>query len=343
MATFTPKDITIAVTVYDRRNYITQAIESALGQRCPEQPQVIVLEDCGPDPTLRETVCAQFGSRINYLRNSRRRGLFDNWNACIESCRTPWLCILHDDDLLEPTFVQSMMALVRIAPNRGLYYGRCEIVDETGRRIGESHAPDFFCAQELSLAEWAMYDPVCFPGHLFSVASARGLGGFRASSRYTGDWDLWFKLAVSCGSAATDRILAKYRQHHSIGRGTTKADVSGRKYAYVNVQRKRNVAYLRRLQPIFRFDRMTLQKQSSMSLRFILCYGYNFSNWIFRYNARLLALSHAPNITYRGFQILNQVLSWRSLRLVSQGLRLLRVRLKSPDASHSPAHRTVRT
>ena len=80
---------------------------------------IIVVEDCGPNPALREKIMGEFGNRIEYIRNSRRRGLFDNWNACIESCDTPWLCILHDDDLLKPTFIESMIELSNAAPGRG--------------------------------------------------------------------------------------------------------------------------------------------------------------------------------------------------------------------------------
>src|SRR4051794_19400895 len=99
-----PKDITIAVTVYDRRDYVQEAIASALNQTGTEQPRVMVVEDCGPDKTLRAAITGEFGDKSQYYRNARRRGLFDNWNACIEASRTAWLCILHDDDVLEATF-----------------------------------------------------------------------------------------------------------------------------------------------------------------------------------------------------------------------------------------------
>ena len=74
-----PDEITIAVTVYDRRQYLAQAIESALNQTL--SVRVIVVEDCGPDPALQGLVQERFGSRIEYFRNSSRRGLFGNLNA----------------------------------------------------------------------------------------------------------------------------------------------------------------------------------------------------------------------------------------------------------------------
>jgi glycosyltransferase involved in cell wall biosynthesis len=64
------------------------------GQTVPVR--VIVVEDCGPDATLQEFVKDQFGSRIEYVRNPKRRGLFDNWSSCVEQCRTEWL--LHHEN-----------------------------------------------------------------------------------------------------------------------------------------------------------------------------------------------------------------------------------------------------
>src|SRR5271170_3200613 len=116
------EDITIAITVYNRRDYILSAIRSALDQTVPVK--VIVVEDCSPDMGLREFVVGEFGSRIQYFRNPQNRGLFDNWNACMEYCDTPWFSILHDDDLLLPNFVECLLALVKEAPGRGLYFGR---------------------------------------------------------------------------------------------------------------------------------------------------------------------------------------------------------------------------
>lgn len=322
MATLSPKDITIAITVYDRRKYISQAITSALAQRCGEGVQVIVVEDCGPDAGLRDAVSKEFGSRIAYHRNQRRRGLFDNWNACLELCTTDWLCILHDDDCLEPTFVESMIELAEAAPGRALYYGLGDAIDAAGASIVKHPTFISFSWHEMPLEDWIQYDPVCFPAQLFNVAAARAVGGFRGTSRYTADWEMWFKLTLASGSAATNRVVATYREHHSIGRGTTAVDISGRKHAYVNMQRKRHIAMLREKTPQPRFDRHMFYKEAPLPSRFILQHGYSFSPQMLRYNAGLLGVSSPPHFSYRLLQLLSR-LSWRSLRMVSHIFQLV--------------------
>lgn len=319
----TPPDITIAVTVYNRADYIHQAVASALGQSLSAGHQVMVVEDCGPNAAIRESIVREFGDRITYHRNPKTRGLFDNWNACMELCSTRWLCILHDDDFLEPTFLEAMMELSSARPGYGLYYGACRTVNADGLPVTNPRQPVNFELTELPLNEWARYDPVCFPGQLFDVNLARELGGFRATSGYCGDWEMWFKLALARGAAKTNRIVANYREHISYGRGTTKVDVSGRKYAYVNMQRKRNFALLRRTVPTSHFDRVALQKAEPIPTRFILQHAYSFSPRMLRYNARLLLLSGAPHISYKMFQLLIATIGWRCLKQLSKVFNLI--------------------
>ena len=317
----TPERITIAVTVFNRRDYIFQAIESALSQTA--SVKVIVIEDHGPDEGLRNAVLERFRDRITYHRNPVRLGLCGNWNSCLTICPTPWLSILHDDDFLEPTFIASMVQLAHSAPGRALYYGLCHVVDEEGRYLEKRDRCEIFAWHDLGLNEWARYNPVCFPGQLFSVATALNVGGFRSSSRYTADWEMWLKLALRKGAAGTNRVVANYREYYSQGRGTTDMDISGRKYAISSVQQKRNYALLARTYPKLRFDRRQLLKHTPMSSRFLLLHAHGFSSRMLRYNAGLLRVSSAPNFRYWLFQFTTKLLSWRWLRFASSMCRFL--------------------
>ncbi len=209
-----------------------------------------------------------------------------------------------------------MIELSEAAPQRGLYFGECEVIDERGRTLAQPVAQPFSW-RELNLEYWTYFDPVCFPGQLFRVDAARSVGGFRASSVYAADWEMWFKLTLRWGSAATNRRIAIYREHRSAGRGTVAADMSGRRYAYVNVQRKRHAAWLTLQRPSFKFDRRRIQRDSPIPMRFLLQNGYVSSDRMLRYNASLLFASSPPHLLYRLFQAFVRVFTWRSLRWIS--------------------------
>src|SRR5690349_1887578 len=98
--------ITVAITVFDRRDFILEAIASVVDQ--PFHVPIIIVEDDSPDNGLRDYVLNRYGGRITYLKNSYRHGLFDNWNVCVDACQTEYLSILHDDDLFLPNFLETM-------------------------------------------------------------------------------------------------------------------------------------------------------------------------------------------------------------------------------------------
>jgi glycosyltransferase involved in cell wall biosynthesis len=306
------EDLTIAVTVYSRREFVLGAIRSALDQSIPVK--VIVVEDCGPDPGLRDFVLREFGSRIEYFRNPRNRGLFDNWNACLEYCRTPWLSILHDDDLLRPVFVQAMLELARSAPGRSLYFGRSALM---AGDVVTPASPVLDWPQswrDFDLAALAEQCLVFFPGQLMRVETARALGGFKAANFFTGDWDMWFRLALAFGASQTATEVAVGRSHFGHDRGTTRVERKGWKWALDNVQRKRNLALLRREKGIvIPFDRAKLLQENPIPSRLLLRHADQFSGRLLRYNAWLFTHSRAPHLQYAALQWLVRLLGPRAL------------------------------
>ena len=312
----TPGDITIAVTVFDRRDYIEQAVASALAQTLPVR--VMVVEDCSPDTGLQSFVVSRFGSRITYHRNPRRRGLFDNWNACVDLCPTPWLCLLHDDDFLAPDFVEAMVELAAKIPDKGLYYGRCNFVDSTGRAALPPPAPPGPQWQSADVASVALFNPVLFPGELFRADYARALGGFRPTSLFTGDWDMWFKLALHYGAAGTNRVIGNSRSHKAEGRGTIRVERNGKYQALIAMQAKKNAALLRQRGMAVRYDRAAALKSYPVPTRFLLENAAGFAPRMLAYNVGQLLCSTPVHTAHLLFQTLARCLGPRFVRAASQ-------------------------
>jgi glycosyltransferase involved in cell wall biosynthesis len=306
--------ITIAVTVFSRREFVRDAIRSALNQTVPVK--VIVVEDCGPDAGLRDFILKEFGDRIEYFRNPKNRGLFDNWNACLDYCHTPWLSILHDDDLLHPNFVETILALAQAAPERALYFGRAASLDEAGKihPLPPVGWPKNWRDVEVrALADECF---LLFPGQLFRVEDAKTAGGFRKASYLTGDWDMWFRLALKFGAAQSAVEVAVNRAHYGADRGSTRVERLGWKWALDNVQRKRNLALLRQEKGIvIPFERTKLLKQSPIPSRLLLRYARGFSRRILFYNAWLFTHSRAPHWSYAMLQWFVRIFGPSALRL----------------------------
>lgn len=297
----TAEQITIAVTVYNRRQYLHQAIRSALDQTIPVR--VVVVEDCGPDPTLREFVTKEFGSRIEYIRNPRRRGLFGNWNACIEYCKTPWLSILHDDDYLDPDFVHAMIELAGQAGDRGLYWGQTIVVDDQDRCRPEWVKPLWGTPwRDVHFSDVLYRAPFSYPGQMFNTDLAKRVGKFRETSLFCGDWELWSKLIAARGGAETATVVSTFRDHSGWDRGSNRIYRSGKTFGLMKVQLKRNMALARKLGLSVGFDRDAELARSCMPTRYLLQHAARFSRLYLRYNTGLLCRSTPPHIGYAIFQ-----------------------------------------
>lgn len=311
-------DITIAVTVFDRRTYLIDAITSALEQTLPAS-RVFVLEDHGPDEGLAGFVYDNFGQRVEYLRNPNRRGLFDNWNACIEHCSTRWMSILHDDDLLRPGFVASMQHLMARYPDKGLYFGQTKEIDSAGLVLGRAGVacPEGTLDRDVPLETFLMDNPLSFPGQLFDVSLARELGGFRKHSQFCGDWEMWARLCAARGAAQTADTVSSYRQHLALGRGTTRVERNGKRYGLVNVQRKRVGRLLKESSHFADIRRKALEIQPLPS-RILMRNAREMTPRILRYNTQLFLQSRAPNAGYRALQWLTRLTGPRVFRAVSE-------------------------
>lgn len=311
------------MTVFNRRKYLKQAISSALDQTVPVR--VIVVEDNGPDPEMEGFVRREFGQRIEYFRNPRRRGIFGNWNACLDYCSTPWLSILHDDDFLAPGFVQALLDLSRQAPDCGLYFGQTRLVNEQGVAFADARPPMTVPWRKVALADTLVTTPFPFPGQVFRVADARRLGSFRESSQFCGDWEMWSNLIAHYGGAQTSAIVAYNRAHTSPERGCTQMERSGRLRPLVFVQQKRVLRLLRESGVEARFDRARFLSESPMSVDYLIQHATHLPSRILRYNVGLLLRSKPPSARYAVFLAIARVGGVRFVRAASVlGLRFRR-------------------
>ena len=62
--------------------------------------------------------------------------MFGNWNRCIELARSEWVFILSDDDLLDRSFVEAMLAVTDRDEAISLLSCRAELMDERSGRLG---------------------------------------------------------------------------------------------------------------------------------------------------------------------------------------------------------------
>lgn len=305
----TPRDITIAVTVFDRESFIFEAVQSALDQSL--NVKVAVVEDHGPNLHLRKNIMKKFGDRIHYHRNPQRRGLFGCWNECLEQCETEWISILHDDDYLYPDFVQRILETASRYPARGAYFCSHDLVDGQGGILQKFERPAGGLYKLISPREMTMRMQTLFPGQLIHVKSALKLGGFMETSLYCGDWDMWHRITCKYGAAQILMPLAAFRSHDAPLRGTSKILRSGKKRALEFVQIKRNLARVATVEELGPFCRSDLLSESPLSLKETLPWLHQLSPYMQKYLLGLLLLSKPPGFGYWLVKKTVELTGWR--------------------------------
>ena len=101
--------LTFAIPFYGTVAYLKATLASLQKQAVSEW-LAIVVDDASPDKSARALVESLDDDRISYIRNPTNLGLADNWNRCIDLCRTPLVTLLHADDELLPEYAAIMLA-----------------------------------------------------------------------------------------------------------------------------------------------------------------------------------------------------------------------------------------
>jgi len=113
-----PAFITVIVPTYRRVELLSQTLDSLAAQTNCNFEVVIVDNDYENMCNLDPVVMAYRGRLpISLFRNACNLGMYGNWDRGLELSRTKWVTILHDDDLLVPSFVNDAIYVMAEIPN----------------------------------------------------------------------------------------------------------------------------------------------------------------------------------------------------------------------------------
>lgn len=94
--------------------------------------RLTVVDDAYPDPTVPEFFAALDDPRVVYVRNEQNLGITDNYRRCVALASEELVVLLGCDDLLLPTYVETVLAAHARWPEATMIQPGVQIVDETG-------------------------------------------------------------------------------------------------------------------------------------------------------------------------------------------------------------------
>lgn len=94
-----------------------------------------IVDDCYPDPSVAEHFAAETDERITYLRNEVNLGITENYQRCQEMASGELMMFLGCDDLMHPTFVETVRAASAAHPDAAVVQVGVEVIDADGNPV----------------------------------------------------------------------------------------------------------------------------------------------------------------------------------------------------------------
>lgn len=129
-STSTRPSLTVAVCTFNRATLLTRMLAS-IQRQTRQDFDVLILDDCSTDGT--RALCEGIsGPRFRYVRNATNLGFNANYNQALTVATTSHVLLTHDDDFMDPTFIDYLWRGVLQHPDALMVTTNVKLVaDET--------------------------------------------------------------------------------------------------------------------------------------------------------------------------------------------------------------------
>jgi glycosyltransferase involved in cell wall biosynthesis len=123
--------MSIVIPTFNRSGLLRDAVGSALEQDT-EDYEVVVVDDASQDNTW-EYLEALDHTRLRAIRQPTNAGMAANWNHAVSEARAPFVYVLQDDDLVEPTLVSKCLSALDENPSAQMVIFSTLLMDGEGK------------------------------------------------------------------------------------------------------------------------------------------------------------------------------------------------------------------
>lgn len=199
--------VAVIIPLFNLRNFVDDAVESALDQTLPPSEVEIVVVDDGSTDGGGE-IARRHEPRVRCIRQENR-GLSAARNRGIRETRAPFLAFLDADDRMLPEKLAAQLAAFDAHPDLGLVYTGFRYVDAAGHPLPQRGWSRYSGDLLPRLLQGNVIHPVQAMVRREPVERA---GGFDETLTSAEDWDLWLRLSKrGLLWGYVDQPLAEYR------------------------------------------------------------------------------------------------------------------------------------
>lgn len=205
--------VTIAIPTYNG-TYLKEAIQSAVNQTY-KNIEIVIVNDCSPHD-ITPIVDSFKDDRIRYYVNEKNIGgkdLVAQWNKCLSLAKGHFFCLLCDDDIYDPQFVEVLLNLTERYPNVDVFRARAAIIDKDGHMTDiYPSSPEYEAVYDYMWQKWKGTRYQTISEILVKTSRAREVGGYVSLPRAWGSDSISvFLFGMQNGIASTTHILTRFR------------------------------------------------------------------------------------------------------------------------------------
>lgn len=207
---------TILIPTYNGSAYIEETLLSAINQT-RKADTIIVSDDNSTDNTLE--ICSRYKEFVHIHKNENGpSGFVNGWNNAIRLVDDGYIAILHQDDLLAPTFLEEAEKALEANPDVKHFFVSCNYIDGDGI---VKRSPDY-CdgnTHRYSGIEYADAYRVIGSPHIHrcpGVITHRSIFDvcqYRSEAGHIADDDFFYRVGQYTDVVGILKPLASYREH----------------------------------------------------------------------------------------------------------------------------------
>jgi glycosyltransferase involved in cell wall biosynthesis len=214
--------LTLVIPVHHGEKWIAATLDSIAAESAPDLEVIVV--DGTPDNAdgssnqASADIVRTYADRLalDLVRRPDLDNLRTKVNFAIERARAPHVSLICQDDLWLPGRLAATRRWIAAAPDAALHVGPVQIVDQDARPLGKLRCPlptDVPSPKELLVERLLVQNFICAPAAVFRRDHWLAAGGLEVDLWYTGDWDLYFKLADLGAVYYHPEVTAAFRIH----------------------------------------------------------------------------------------------------------------------------------
>jgi glycosyltransferase involved in cell wall biosynthesis len=124
--------VTIGVPTYNRPELLREALKRLINQSYSNF-EIVVSDNCSDDEALIKSIVEVHSAtgKIRLVRQAQNLGAIRNLKFLLDQAQTPYFMWAADDDLLDNTFVEKLVAKLDSQPECALAMSNYDVTDET--------------------------------------------------------------------------------------------------------------------------------------------------------------------------------------------------------------------